>query len=110
MSYAPYTNDDVAAQHRAGQNPTALGLLLGQFVHKETGVRFEYSERRGFGDVWPGITQQIFVGGTKGPGVRLAIVKKTVVKVVVDEDANGHPVWESWPIKQHSQYLTDWVR
>jgi hypothetical protein len=107
MSFAPHTNDHVRTQAALGQKPTALPLLLGQFRHKDTGVVFEYSERRGFGDVWPGIVQQIYCSdGT----TRLAIVKKTVAKVVVDEDASGLPVWESWPIKQHHQYLTDWVR
>lgn len=108
MAYAPHTNTDVHHQILNGQEPTELPLILGAFRHKDTGVMFEYSERRGFGDVWPGIVQQVYV--SDDGSTRLAIVKKTVAKIVVDEDANGHPVWESWPIKQHREYLTSWTR
>ena len=37
-------------------------------------------------------------------GIRFAIVKKTVAYVVVDEDAQGQPVFEKWEIRSHKTY------
>lgn len=110
MSFAPHTNTDVHRQLLSGFIPTPLPLLFGQFRASETDVLFEYAERRWPDDSFaPEMPHVIYVGGTTGPGTRLAKVLKTVVFVVVDEDENG-PVVQKWPIKQHRIYPTDWVR
>ena len=102
--YALHTNTDVRHQHLQGQRPTALGLILGSFASRETDVRFEYGERR-----WPvddfAPTAMHIIFTTDGP--RLARILKTVAHVVVGEDDG--PVWEAWPIKQHTIYDTSWV-
>ena len=110
MAYASHTNTDVHAQLRAGQIPTPLPLLFGQFETKE-GTTFEYAERRWHCDDFaPSFPHIIYVrrdGGDKG--TRLARVLGRVAYVVVDETDHG-PVIEKWDIRLHRKYPTDWVR
>jgi hypothetical protein len=106
MAFAPHTNDDVRNQLRAGQVPSPDPILLGSAFHAETGVLFEFAERRWPDDDFaPGMFMQVYTVG----GPRLAKVMKTVAYVVVDEDENG-PVIEKWPLKQTRFYDTEWVR
>lgn len=110
MAYAPHTNDQVLAQLRAGATPTALPLIVGQFRNAETGVTFEFAERRWSDDDFaPDMSHVVYVGDGSVE-TRLAKVLKTVAFVVVDEDADGQPVIERWEIKAHRAYDTTWVR
>jgi hypothetical protein len=103
VSYASHTNNDVHHQMLAGQEPTKLPLLLGQFVEADYGHTFEYAERR-----WPdagfetGFPHIVYVGNGQ---TRLAKVMRTVVHVVT-----GEGEIQKWKIKQHREYPTDWVR
>ena len=69
--------------------------IEGCFKHTETKAIFEY--QTGAPNEWSairGATHTVYVKD----GTRPAIVMKTRVKVMVDEDDNG-PVWETWPIR-----------
>lgn len=108
MAIAPHSNDQVKAQLSFGLTPTPLPLILGQFSHQETGVAFEYAERRHPDDRFaPDMPHIVYVGNGD---TRLAKVLKTVAHVVVDEDALGQPVIEKWPLRKHRVYNTSWVR
>jgi hypothetical protein len=86
---------------------------IGNFIEKERGNNFEYSvneEQDAYslslvGDyphkVWVGSLQ---IGGDSG--WRYALVKKTVVYIVTDEDENGQPVAQKWNIKNNTQYFS----
>jgi hypothetical protein len=115
MAYASHTNEDVLRQLRAGQSPTELPLILGAFDEADHGHRFEFAERRHPDDSFaPDFPHVIYVGEngkhSLGSQTRLAKVLKTVAYVVVDEDAEGNPVVEKWAVRNHSTYMTDWVR
>jgi hypothetical protein len=91
MGYAPYGND-----HRdAGQ-----GKVLGSFVEREYGHRFEYAQR---GEAFfpaslePDFPHVIFVGSGHA---RLGIVKKTVVIILCSDDEEP----QKWQIKHHHIY------
>ena len=78
--------------------------IIGCFRHKKTNVLFEYSKEEH--NEWAtshGATHSIYVNDIFC-STRAAIVKKTVVYVLVDEDEYGNPVWEKWPIKAHNVY------
>jgi len=85
--------------------------VTGCFEHKETRARFEYITHAGdasahgwnesLGAQYPHL---VCVNSVGDPGLRYAIVKKTVAYIVVDEDDEGHPVVEKWPVKH------DWMR
>jgi len=73
----------------------------GCFQNSETSVYFEYAELSG--KSWGsehGAKHKIFLND----GFRYAIVKKTVVHVIIDENADGEPVWEKWTIKNNRVY------
>ena len=97
MTFAPHTND----RRTIGEDP----LVLGQFREKDTGNLFEFAERlpgmfpADFGTDCPHI---IYVGPDQEK--RLALVKKTVVYVVVDERPDGSASYERWDIKGHRLY------
>lgn len=95
MAFAPYSND------RRGHLP----LLLGQFVEKDFGHRFEYCERDSADrcDFAYDFPHRIFVG-KRAEQTRVAKVLNTVAHIIVDEDENGQPVVEKWDIKQHRHY------
>lgn len=102
MGYALHTNSDVAIQLRAG-SPNPLPVLLGQFVEKEFGHTFEYSERRWPDDEFhPDLCHVIYVGDGQ---TRLAKVLKTVAWVLT-----GEGELQRWQIKGHRPYATDWIR
>lgn len=115
MTFAAHTNIDVLRQRRMFESvDTPLPALLGSFRHGETGVHFEYAERR-HPDVTfaPDYQQMIYVADVEGrANTRLAKVHKTVAYIVVDEDAAGQPVVERWPLKGHRiydpSYLASW--
>lgn len=105
MAFAPHTNTDCQNQRREGIRD--LPLLLGQFRDCDTNVLFEYTERRHPDDSFaPEYQHQIYLidGST-----RLAKVLKTVAYIVNAETDHGLPIVDKWRIKQHAQYLTDWV-
>ena len=88
---------------------------MGNFTHAETGAFFEYGDVHNDGqfsehDASIGASHVVYVGPWSRPwenvdrGTRAAIVKKTVAFVAIDEDENGAPVWERWPIKKHNVY------
>lgn len=96
MAFAPYHNvsriDEPA--------------IKGCFTNRETKVNFEFTTRsdRYFPESFaPDFPDTIFVGPA-GEERRLARIHKTVVKVVVDEAADGSPVVESWPITKYRRY------
>lgn len=73
---------------------------IGVFVEKEAGNHFEYSlndDQIPFGEEFP---HKVWVHD----GYRYADVKKTVARIVVDENEYGQPVIEKWYIKGHRQY------
>lgn len=90
MAFARYYNTPGMTQPR----------LLGSFdVGK---ICFEYSNRpRGDrGNVWPGFPHRVFTTD----GDRAALVLKTVAHIVIDEDADGNPIFEVWKIKNPRTY------
>jgi hypothetical protein len=108
VAYAPHTNQDTLNELRAGLIPTPSPLILGAFRNWETSALFEYSERRHPDDTFaPTACHVIYLLNGE---TRLAVVRKTVAHVVVDETSDGSPVWEKWHIKSHRHYPTDWVR
>lgn len=87
MSFAPYTNICRTADQ---------GRVLGCFTEVDFGHRFEFAERFGFPDDFhPEMPHVIFAGDD----IRLAHVKKTVIKMV-----SGSGVVETWMIKGHREY------
>lgn len=73
--------------------------VVGQFQHKETGKYFEF--RKTVNTTVPGFEHypyEVFVG-PQAESVRFARILKTVAYIAVDEDENGNPVEEKWPIK-----------
>lgn len=97
MAHAPHTNDDVAAQARAGLIPTPCPKVLGGFREADHGHWFEYAERRWpCDDIEPALPHIVYVGNGE---TRLAKVLKTVAFVLVDEGQI-----ERWHIKAHRIY------
>lgn len=97
MAFAPHTND----RRTIGEDPAVLGC----FFEADTGNFFEFAERL------PGMFPEDF--GTDCPHVvyvgpnaemRLALVKKTVAYIVVDERPDGSASYEKWSIKGHKAY------
>lgn len=76
----------------------ALEDIQGEFVHKETGVYFQYIDR-GDTDAWAPteFDKLVFVGPNHD--TRVAKVLKTVVYVIVDENDDGLVI-EKWPVKE----------
>jgi hypothetical protein len=80
------------------------GKIGGCFYEKEFGNLFEYLNTPP--NDWArehGATHSVCVGDVINSPLRPAIVKKTVVYVMVDENDDG-PVWEKWSIKNHRVY------
>lgn len=101
MSYAPHTNTDVHHQLLA-KAPNPLPILLGQFMEREFGHRFEYAERRWPDDeFYPELPHIIYVGNGEA---RLAKVQKKIAFVLT-----GEGEIQRWEIKEHHNYKTDWV-
>ena len=80
---------------------TAPANVIGEFYHRETGCFFEFAlpaadEFRPF----PDAPHKVAVLG----GWRWATVLKTVAHVIVDEDADGQPVIERWPLKRQRTF------
>ena len=93
MSYAPITSRPIS----------------GTFTHKDTGAYFDYmSYTPPDSSVWncalmaEGINAEVYVGPIGE--TRYAKVLKTVAYVVIDEDAEGKPVLERWPLARHWAY------
>ena len=93
MAFAPYYNTP------GMQEPALLGIIQ----HAETLAQFEYSKRpagdRG-GIWWDQYGYRIFTRD----GDRMARILKTVAYVVIDEDPDGQPVVEKWPLRKHRTY------
>ena len=71
---------------------------VGEFVEQDFGKCFTYNK---VGEYNPyNVLHEIDVLD----GTRFANVKQTVCYVVVDEDAEGNPVFEKWNIKKHVKY------
>jgi len=88
MAFAFYTNDRRTADQ---------GRVLGCFTEVDFGQHFEFAERFGFPeDFHPEMPHVVFVGRGE---TRLAHVKKTVLKMVHDDD-----VVEQWMIKGRREY------
>jgi hypothetical protein len=106
MAWFFHHNGDVRDALAMGMVPSPLPLLLGSFAHKESGVYFEYAERRHPDDSFaPDMPHIVSVAND---GVRLAKVLKSVAYVVVDENEHG-PVIEKWPLRDHRAYDNAWV-
>ena len=94
--------------------PSALYPIRegGSFVEKDHGNFFEYDlvpqdhvnwERLTWSCGYP---HRVWVSENpvNDSGWRYALVKKTVVYIVVDEDESGQPVVQKWSIKGHRIY------
>ena len=80
------------------------GVVLGSFVERDHGKRFEFAERdpvRVFGFA-PEFPHSVFVGPFSEE--RAALVMRTVAYIVTNEDADGSPVVERWEIKSRRDY------
>ena len=75
------------------------GIASGCFQHKITKVWFEFRPTDNHYAMEHDIQFEIAVADHFGYGVRFADIKKTVAYVAIDEDHNGLPVIEKWPIK-----------
>ena len=85
--------------------PFSVEPVLGEFVEKDHGNYFEYSENTHcFLDFHKDYPHVVWVGGL-GQRYRYAHVKKTVAYVCVDEDEFGLPVVEKWFLKKNVEYV-----
>lgn len=75
--------------------------LLGEFQERDHGKWFSYSLTTNEWAIAHGFVHEIDVQD----GVRFACVRKTRVKVVVEEDCEGVPVVETWAIKSHNKFV-----
>ena len=71
---------------------------LGEFVEKDYGKTFTYRKNTGYNPY--NLEHEVDVLD----GYRYATVKKTRAYVVVDEDTEGNPVFETWVLKKHTVY------
>lgn len=82
-------------------SPIGTQNIRGLFVEKDHGRYFEYQDNPNPESPYP---HQIFVGsGGFDTEIRLALIKKTVAYIVVDETDQGF-ITEKWSIKNHSKY------
>ena len=70
--------------------------MIGCFTEKEFGKRFTYKKNPDTTFPYP----HLVVVGPHADQVRMALVKKTVAYVVVDETENGFVI-EKWQIKRN---------
>lgn len=70
--------------------------MIGCFTEKEFGKRFTYKKNPDTTSPYP----HLVVVGPNADEVRMALVKKTVAYVVVDETENGFVI-EKWQIKRN---------
>ena len=100
--------------------PSALYPIRegGSFVEKDHGNFFEYDLVPQDHVNWESLIGAFWAGAVSGyphrvwvsenpfndSGWRYALVKKTVVYIVVDEDESGQPVVQKWSIKGHRIY------
>ena len=81
--------------------PMNVEPVLGEFVEKDFGNYFHYSENNHcFLDFHKDYPHIVWVGGI-GQQYRYANVKKTVAYICVDENADGTPVIEKWQLKKN---------
>jgi hypothetical protein len=76
--------------------------VIGHFIEKGTGNRFEYRNIQSDWGKKHGYPHEVWVGSGK---TRSANVKGTVCYIVTDEDDEGKPVVEKWMIKSHFKYV-----
>jgi len=79
--------------------PSSITGLIGTFSHAETGARFDYTEAKRY--PLPGCEFEVWMSDGS---TRTARILKTVAYVAIDEDENGQPVFEKWPLRAHHQY------
>jgi hypothetical protein len=85
--------------------PMSVEVVLGEFVEKDCGNYFHYSENNHcFMDFHKDFPHVVWVGGI-GQQYRYANVKKTVAYIAVDEDEYGNAVVEKWKLKKNVQYV-----
>jgi hypothetical protein len=81
------------------------GSIVGSFLEKDTGNLFEFSKNTD--DVMAEWPHKVWVT-TPRPGIdsgyRYAMVKKTCLYIVTDEDEHGRPVVDKWYSKQYNVY------
>tara|TARA_R110002020_G_scaffold55453_1_gene153808 strand:- start:7 stop:318 length:312 start_codon:yes stop_codon:yes gene_type:complete len=103
MTYAPYTNDRRTIEQSWSRRCLAEQIIIeGCFKNAETGVIFDYATRTAFDGDWAANHPHVIF--MSDGSVRFATIKKTVAHVVTDEAADGTPISECWPIKNHRQY------
>lgn len=71
--------------------------ILGTFEHAETGAVFDFAARTWHAKWAVDAPYDVAVGDGE---TRAAKVLKTVAYVAIDEDADGHPIYERWPIRR----------
>ena len=99
MALAAHTNTNFA-------HGESVPLILGHFVEADYGHGFEYAVRPDEGlNFAPDFPHIIYTGEE----TRYARVLKTVAYIVIDEAADGSPVYERWAIKRHRHYDTEWA-
>ena len=84
--------------------PMNVEPVLGEFVEKEIGNYFHWSENDDPFNVCEDFPHKVWVGGL-GQQYRYAEVLKTVAYICVDEDEFGLPVVEKWFIKNRKEYV-----
>lgn len=80
------------------------GRVLGSFIERDHGKRFEFAQRDpvrvlGFAPEFP---HSVFVGPFSEE--RAALVMRTVAYIVTDEAADGSPIVQRWEIKSRRDY------
>lgn len=84
--------------------PARIDVVLGEFVEKEVGNYFHYSENPDLDsfEFCKDFPHVVWVGDQQ---YRYAIVKKTVAYICVDEDEYGDPVVEKWFLKKNVRFV-----
>ena len=86
--------------------PMSVEVVLGEFVEKDCGNYFHYSENPDNYEFCKDFPHLVWVGGI-GQQYRYANVKKTVAYIAVDEDEYGNAVVEKWKLKKNVQYVQE---
>lgn len=85
------------------EGPTSRKVV--GMIEAKGGLSFGHPYDNAPPDEWAkkkGATHTIFLNrDIGGSGMRGAIIKKTTARVMVDEDAKGDPVWETWKLRKN---------
>lgn len=88
---------------------TSNSRNLGEIQETSTGNWFTYRATENEWAIAHGFTHEIDVGEAPSNNVRFASIRKTRMKVVVDESFDGSPVVETWILKKSIPYTLNGV-